>query len=275
MPFLATRPHAHPRAVIVGAPFDGTSSFRPGARDAPAAIRWTSESLESYSPTQRRDLEDIAVTDSGDLDLDLPAGAAVEIVERVRHALQDVGDAFPLLLGGEHTLTVGAVQAAFARHPDLAVLALDAHLDLRDEYEGNTWSHATTFARILNLIPPDRMAILGARSGTREEWAKAETLLAVSPAGTLDVRAWSALSTRPLYLTVDIDAFDPSIAPGTGNPEPLGLMVDDFVTLLSVLREGTVVGCDVVEVSPRYDPSGRTAALAAWVVREMLLAFVR
>lgn len=273
MPFLASRPHAHPRAVIAGAPFDGTATFRPGARDAPDAIRWASQSLETYSPAQRRDLDDLALADLGDLDVASSDGAA-GAVARVRQSLEGL-EAFPALLGGEHTLTVGAVQAALARHPDLAVVALDAHLDLRDEYDGRTWSHATTFARILDLIPPHRLAILGARAGTREEWTKADALLAVSPTGALDVRVWSALSARPLYLSVDIDAFDPSIAPGTGNPEPLGLAVDDFVTLLSVLREGTVVGCDLVEVSPRYDPSGRTAALGAWLIREMLLAFVR
>jgi agmatinase len=179
------------------------------------------------------------------------------------------------MLGGEHTLTVGAVEAALARHPDLAVIALDAHLDLRDQYEGSAWSHATTLARVLDRIPPDRIALLGARSGTRDEWVKAESLLAVSRSGALDPRTRSALSGRPLYLSVDIDAFDPSIAPGTGNPEPLGLLVDDFVALLSVLGETTVVACDLVEVSPPYDPSGQTAILAAWLVREMLLAFTR
>ena len=255
--------------MIIGAPYDGTSTFRKGSREAPAAIRWASESIETYSPTLRRDLDDLALADPGDLDLD--GCSCEEAVERVRNAVTGLSG-FPLMLGGEHTLTVGAVEAALTRHPDLALIVLDAHLDLRNHYEGNAWSHATTLARILDHIPPDRIAVLGGRSGTRDEWAKAETLLVVSRNGAIDARAWLALSGRPLYLTVDIDAFDPSIAPGTGNPEPLGLTVDDFVTLLSLLRERTVVGADVVEVSPVYDPSGRTAILAAWLVREMLLA---
>jgi agmatinase len=252
VPFLGSRPHARPRAVVTGAPYDGTSTFRKGSREAPAAIRWASESIETYSPTQHRDLDDLAFTDAGDLDLD--GCPCDEAVARVRQALAHVSGV-PLMLGGEHTMTVGAVEAALERHPDLAVIVLDAHLDLRDQYEGSAWSHATTLSRILDRIPPDRIAVLGVRSGTREEWTKAESLLAVSRSGSLDVRAWSVLSGRPLYITVDIDAFDPSIAPGTGNPEPLGLTVDDFVTLLSLLRERTVVGADVVEVSPVYDPS--------------------
>jgi agmatinase len=258
--------------VVAGAPYDGTSTFRKGSREAPAAIRWASESIETYSPTQHRDLDDLAFTDAGDLDLD--GCPCDEAVARVRQTLAHVSGV-PLMLGGEHTMTVGAVEAALEHHPDLGVIVLDAHLDLRDQYEGMMWSHATTLSRVLDRIPPNRIAVLGARSGTREEWTKAESLLAVSRSGSLDVRTWSVLSGRPLYITVDIDAFDPSIAPGTGNPEPLGLAVGEFVTLLSVVREANVVGCDIVEVSPPYDPSGQTAILAAWLVREMLLAFTR
>ena len=258
--------------MVAGAPYDGTSTFRKGSREAPAAIRWASESIETYSPTQHRDLDDLALADAGNLDLD--GCPCDEAVARVRQTLAHVSGV-PLMLGGEHTMTVGAVEAALEHHPDLGVIVLDAHLDLRDEYEGMMWSHATTLSRVLDRIPPDRIVVLGARSGTREEWTKAESLLAVSRSGSLDVRAWSVLSGRPLYITVDIDAFDPSIAPGTGNPEPLGLAVSEFVTLLSVVREANVVGCDIVEVSPPYDPSGQTAILAAWLVREMLLAFTR
>ena len=258
--------------MIIGAPYDATSTFRKGSREAPAAIRWASESIETYSPTQHRNLDDLALADAGDLNLD--GCPCDEAVARVRQTLAHVSGV-PLMLGGEHTMTVGAVEAALEHHPDLGVIILDAHLDLRDQYEGMMWSHATTLSRVLDRIPPDRIALLGARAGTREEWTKAESLLAVSRSGSLDARAWSVLSGRPLYITVDIDAFDPSIAPGTGNPEPLGLTVDDFIHLVSRLRQATVVGADLVEVNPVYDPSGRTAILAAWLVREMLLVFAR
>src|SRR3990172_4223045 len=241
MPFLSARPHAHPAAVIIGAPYDATATHRAGARAAPAAIRWASDSLETYSPVQRRDLEDLALADENDLDLD---GCAPEtMITRVRDAVARV-EGLPIVLGGEHTVTVGAVGALAGRHPDLAVVLLDAHLDLRDEYDGQRLSHATTIRRIADQVGPERIAVLGARSGTREEWAQAASLAAAT-------------------------------APGTGTPDPRGLGVDDFVALLAVLREGRVVGCDLVEVSPPYDPSGQTAMLAAWLVREMILAFAR
>ncbi len=272
MPFLAARPHTHPAAVIIGAPYDATATHRAGARAAPAAIRWASTSLETYSPMQRRDLEDLALADAGDLNLD---GCTPEVmISRVRDAVTRA-QGLPVVLGGEHTVTVGAVGALAERHPDLGVVVLDAHLDLREDYQGQPWSHAATIRRIADLVGTDRIAVLGARSGTHDEWAKAEALAAATRTAGLPTGVWSALAGRPLYLSVDIDAFDPAIAPGTGNPEPLGLRVDDFVALLAVLREGRVIGCDLVEVCPPFDPSGQTAMLAAWLIREMILAFAR
>ncbi|MBI3998946.1 MAG: agmatinase [Armatimonadetes bacterium] len=272
MPFLAARPHPHPSAVIIGAPYDATASHRAGASLAPAAIRWASDSIETYSPVQERDLEDLRLADAGDLDL---AGCTPEVmIDRVRAAVAGVSS-LPVVVGGEHTVTLGAILALADRHRDLGVVVLDAHLDLRDAYQGQRWSHAATLRRMSERLGPERIVVLGARSGTREEWARAATLAAVSRAGTLEASVWAALSGRPLYLSVDIDAFDPSVAPGTGNPEPVGLQVDDVMPLLAVVREGRVVGCDLVEVSPPYDPSGQTAVLAAWLIREMVLAFAR
>lgn len=270
MPFLSARQHAHPSAVVIGAPYDATATHRRGAAAAPAAIRWASDSIETYSPAQERDLEDVALEDAGDLDL---AGLAPEaMIERVRAAVAAVAG-LPVVLGGEHTVTVGAVSALADRYPDLAVVVLDAHLDLRDGYEGERHSHAATIRRLADRLGPDRIGVLGARAGTREEWQAASALGLCSRTGVIPMGPWKALSPRALYLSVDIDGFDPSLAPGTGNPEPQGLTVDDFMTVLRVLREGRVVGCDVVEVSPPFDPSGQTAMLAAWLVREMLLAF--
>lgn len=274
MSFLTARPYAAGSAadvVLLGAPYDETATFRRGAAHAPAAIRWASESLETYSPFQQRDLADLALADAGDLDL---AGCTPEAaVDRVRAALADLSG-LPVLLGGEHTVTVGAVTALQARHPDLAVIALDAHLDLRDAYDGRRWSHATTLRRIADLVGLDRIAVLGARSGTADEWTLAARLAACSRTGDLETAVWQRLASRPLYLSVDVDALDPVHAPGTGNPEPLGLAPDDLLTLFAVLRDARVVGADLVEISPPYDPTGRTAVLAAWVVRELILALV-
>lgn len=272
MPFLGTRQHPRPAACILGAPYDATATHRRGAATAPAAIRWASESIETFSPGQQRDLEDLAVADVGDLDL---GGCSPEAaVERIRAAVAGTAG-LPVLLGGEHTVALGAVFALSERHPDLAVVVADAHLDLRDTYDGQRWSHATVTRRIAERLGPERITVLAARSGTRDEWGLAVSLAACTRTAAMGSGARPLLSARPLYLSVDIDAFDPALAPGTGNPEPLGLSVEEFMGLLSALREYRVVGCDVVEVSPPFDPSGRTAVLAAWIVREMLLAFVR
>ncbi|MDR7420537.1 MAG: agmatinase [Armatimonadota bacterium] len=272
MPFLAARPHRAPAAVVLGAPYDRTATHRRGARLAPSAIRWASDGIETYSPVQHGDLDDLALADAGDLDLSTLAPAAM--VERVRDAVAAT-TGLPCLLGGEHTVTVGAVSALADRHPGLSLVALDAHLDLRDDYGGERWSHAGTLRRIGDRLGLDRIVVLGARSGTRDEWGVASSLRYCGRTGALPTEVWRTLRDRPLYLSVDVDGFDPSLAPGTGNPEPLGLTVDDFITVLSVMREGRVVGCDVVEVCPPFDPSGQTAMLAAWLVREMLLAFAR
>ncbi len=222
---------------------------------------------------QQRDLEAVTFADAGDLDL---SGCTPEaMAARVGDAVGTRADTLSVLLGGEHTITAGAVAALAERYPDLGVVVLDAHLDLRDEYDGRRWSHATTIRRIADRVGMARIGLLGVRSGTREEWAVTPSLAFCSRTAAFPTAAWAALAGRPLYLSVDVDAFDPGIAPGTGNPEPLGLRADEFVTLLSVLRETRIVACDVVEVSPPYDPGGQTAMLAAWLVREMLLAFTR
>ena len=258
-----------PAATIVGVPYDRTA-FRRGARFAPGAIRWASQSIESYSPTLDRDLEELAIHDAGDLRVEqLPADVMLESVSRA------VGDAAgcPILLGGEHTVTVGAVRVLAARHSDLHVIVLDAHLDLRREYEGTRWSHACTTRRLVELIGPQRIAVLGARSGTREEYAAARDLLAterrLAPGRELRTR----LQDRPLYLSVDIDVLDPAFAPGTGNPESAGPTAEQLFDLLRMLAPLSIVGMDLVEVAPPYDPSGRTAVLAATFLREAILTW--
>jgi len=272
--FLAARsslpPGLRPTATLLGAPYDRTASFRRGARFGPATIRWTSQSIESYSPTLDRDLEELALLDAGDLPVEnLPPEV---LVEEVSHAV-GAATGLPVLLGGEHTVTVGAVRALAARHPDLHVLTLDAHLDLREEYDGTRWSHACTTRRLIDVVGEQRIAVLGVRSGTRQEVAAARGLLAAERRLTLDHELWSRLEGRPLYVSVDIDVVDPAFAPGTGTPEPGGPSTGDLLDLLRVLAPLRVVGLDVVEVAPPYDPSGQTAVLAAMIVREALLTW--
>lgn len=271
MTFLAARALPAPLVTIVGVPFDATSTFRTGSADAPDAIRWASQSIETYSPVQRRDLESVAFTDLGNLDL---SGVGPErMVDRVRERLAALPPStLPLLLGGEHSITLGAVRAAHERYPDLAVLHLDAHTDLRDDYDGRRISHATVVRRILDQVARESIVQVGVRAGTREEFEMASRLRFTSPRLAVPPAEWTWLEQRPVYVTLDIDVIDPSEAPGTGNPEPEGVAAADLLSLVRRLGQLRVIGLDLVEVSPRYDPSGRTAVLAATIVREAILA---
>ncbi len=271
MTFLASRAARHPAVAIAGVPYEATSTFRAGSGQGPAAIRWASQSIETYSPVLQRDLERVAIADLGDLDvMGLTPEQMVDAVGTFVTGLDAA--ALPLLLGGEHTISLGAVRALGPRYPDLAVVHVDAHTDLRDEYEGRRISHATVMRRILDVIETGAAVQVGIRAGTREEFDAARGLRHSGPGMDIPAPVWSWLEQRPVYVSIDIDALDPSEAPGTGNPEPEGLAAADLLAFARRLGQLTVVGLDVVEVSPPYDPSGRTPVLAATIVREAILA---
>ena len=271
MSFLGATAPEHPGAIILGVPYDATSTFRRGSALAPQAIRWASQSIETYSPVLRRDLNALPYVDRGDLEI---SGLSPEaLVEAVRTSVAAVSrEILPVLIGGEHTLTLGAVRALADRYPDLCVLQLDAHTDLRDHYDGRSVSHATVMRRVAEVVPPDRIVALGIRAGTREEFALADRYRAGSSRLAVASEIWTWLQDRPVYITVDIDVVDPSDAPGTGNPEPEGIPGGELLGFVRRLAGLRVVGLDLVEVSPPYDPSGRTAVLAAMILREALLA---
>lgn len=263
--------------ILLGVPFDGTASYRAGARFGPGAIRAGSHSLETFSPFLDRDLDGLQYVDWGDLDV--PPGSASRTVEMVADRLRDIykAGAEPLLIGGEHTITLGAVQAALQVYPNLSVLQLDAHTDLRDEYLGERLSHATVMRRVMELIPPQRIYRFGVRAGTREEIVGAGINIPLGiEGGQRDVeRAVGKIPEDvPLYVTIDLDAFDPSLVPGVGNPEPLGLTYREFIQVARVLSRRMVVGCDIVELAPHYDQTGVSAIVAASVVREMILCLI-
>ncbi len=271
MTFLGARPARHPAVAIAGVPYETTSTFRAGSGQGPAAIRWASQSIETYSPVLQRDLERVTIADFGDLDvMGLTPEQMVDAVGTYVTGLDDA--ALPLLLGGEHTISLGAVRALGPRYPGLAVVQLDAHTDLRDEYEGRRISHATVMRRILDVIEAGALVQAGIRAGTQEEFDAARGLRHSGPRMDIPAPVWSWLEQRPVYVSIDIDALDPSEAPGTGNPEPDGITAGDLLAFVRRLGQLTVVGLDVVEVSPPYDPSGRTAVLAATIVREAILA---
>ena len=268
--FLAAESsYAESLAVIIGCPLDITSSFRPGTRFAPQAIRDCSWGLETYSPRLDRDLEDLKICDVGDISL--PQGDLEGALGMIQGYLATVirDKKFPILLGGEHLISVPVVNELTKHHQNLAVIQLDAHADFRQAYLGNPLSHATVMRRIADILGGENIFQLGIRSGTREEMRAARELGSLSGEGDTLRRA----AGRPVYLTVDLDLLDPAVAPGVGAPEPGGLTFNECISLISQLRSLRVVGFDVVELSPPYDPTQQSAMAAAKLVRELILQF--
>ena len=256
--------------ALFGVPYDGTTSFRPGTRFGPAAIREVSTGLETYCPQLDRDLEDIAYADIGAVEI--PYGDPQPVVEAVRHATSSVLAAGmkPLMLGGEHSISSGAVAAVAAQHPDLVLVQLDAHADLRNEWLGSYHSHACAMRRCLEVLPSQQLLQIAIRSGTSEEFKelhRSDRLISVQ-----DIpERMNALRGRPIYLTVDLDWFDPAVMPGTGTPEPGGFLWSDFAAVINELRHHHLMGSDVVELAPQLDSSGISNVLAAKVTRSLLL----
>ena len=261
--------------VLFGAPFDSTTSYRPGTRFGSSAIRRESYGIESYSPYQDRDLLDGDVVDVGDLELCFgDSRAALDaITEQTRQILASLYR--PLMLGGEHLVTLGAFRAVAEKFPDVHVIHFDAHADLREDYLGVSLSHACVLRRCWELVGNGRIFQFGIRSGDREEfqWGRTHVKTNRFDFATLE-EVIDQLQDKPVYFTLDLDVLDPSVFPGTGTPEPGGVSFDQLrqaATLVcSKLR---VVGCDVNELSPHYDPSGVSTIVACKIVREMLLAF--
>ena len=264
--------------VLFGAPFDSTTSFRPGARFGSQAVRAESFGLETYSPYQERDLEEFAVFDSGDLELPMgDTDSALRLIEDRTAAILEDGK-LPFMVGGEHLVTLGSMRAVSRRYPDLTVIHLDAHADLRQEYLGVKNSHACVMHRCWELLGDGRIFQFGIRSGDRQEfaWAK-EGHVKMKPFRLDGIgEAVKALGGRPVYLTLDLDVLDPSVFPGTGTPEAGGVNFTELLeALLTVCSSGRVVGCDVVELSPHYDISGVSTATAGKLIRELLIALGR
>ena len=266
------------RVVLFGAPFDSTTSFRPGTRFAGPAIRGDSRGLETYSPYQDRDLTDCHIFDSGDLELAIGDSEKVLAVieERAETILKD--DKLPFLIGGEHLVTLGSIRAAARKYPDLHIIHLDAHTDLREDYLGVRLSHACVIRRCWEILGNGRIHQFGIRSGEKDEfeWAKSgHTSLHPFDLEGLEETVES-LQGKPVYFTLDLDVLDPSVFPGTGTPEPGGI---DYMTLqravIAVCQNVCLVGCDVNELCPPYDASGVSTAVACKIIREMLLAIGR
>ncbi|MBO6015118.1 MAG: agmatinase [Lachnospiraceae bacterium] len=260
--------------VLYGAPFDSTTSYRPGTRFGSAAIRRESYGLESYSPYQDRDLIDAPVMDSGDIELRIGDTQAclTQIEETAEQILE--GGKLPFMLGGEHLVTLGAFRAVLRRYPDVAIVHFDAHADLRQDYLGVELSHACVLRRCHDLIGDGRIHQFGIRSGDRQEfaWAKDHVAMHRFSFDGLE-ETIRELEGVPVYFTLDLDVLDPSVFPGTGTPEAGGVSFEQLrEAATAVCSRLHIVGCDVNELSPHYDPSGVSTAVACKIVREMLLA---
>ena len=269
--FMGSRRHPAACSVaIFGVPYDGTTSFRPGARFGPAAIREVSSGLESYCPQLNLDLEDLAFVDLGAVNI--PFGAPEPVVAAVKQATEAVLalGLKPLMLGGEHSISSGAVAAVAAKYPDLVLIQLDAHADLRHEWLGSKHSHACAMRRCLEVLPSKQLLQIAIRSGSGAEFKElrqTSRLVAIEQMAT----ALQPLRGTPIYLTVDLDWFDPAVLPGTGTPEPGGFLWSDFACLIDELRHHNLVAADVVELAPMLDPSAVSSVFAAKVVRSLLL----
>ena len=265
-------PYEDAELVLFGIPYDGTTSFRPGTRFGPPAVRQDSFGIETYSPYFDQDLEDYKLCDLGDIELAFGNAARVmDTIERfVRPIALDGKKIFSI--GGEHLVTYPVFKAVYEKHPDLAVIHFDAHTDLREDYMGEKLSHASVIKRIWDHLGDGSIFQFGIRSGLREEfeWAKSHTHLEKFSAETLPEMV-KRIGTRPVYLTVDLDVLDPSVFSGTGTPEPGGLSFNALIDALKAMKGLKIVAADAVELAPHYDHSGVSTAVACKLVREMSL----
>lgn len=262
--------------VVFGVPFDGTTSFRPGTRFGPSAIRNESFGIETYSPYCDRDLTDYSIFDGGDLEL--PFGNTERVLDMTREYTERVlsDGKLPVMLGGEHLVTLGTVRAVLKKYPDLHIVHFDAHTDLRTDYLGEELSHSTVMKQIWNLVGDKRIHQFGMRSGERYEFEFAREHTCLHKFDLMDFSdTVKLLKGKPVYFSLDLDVLDPSIFCGTGTPEAGGVSFKELLDAVLRLHELDIVGCDINELSPHYDQSGTSTAVACKIVREILLQIAK
>ncbi|MBR3082496.1 MAG: agmatinase [Clostridiales bacterium] len=261
--------------ALFGAPFDSTTSFRPGARFGSSAIRHESFGIETYSPYQDKDLTDKKVFDCGDLELCFGSSEAAlkDIEELTRKILND--GKLPIMIGGEHLVTYGAVKAVFEKHPDMHIIHFDAHADLRDDYLGAKLSHACVMRRCYGLVGDNKVHQFCIRSGDREEFKFADEhtdMHKFSFDGLAELVAELESNKTPVYFTIDLDCLDPSVFCGTGTPEAGGVNFSEFLSAILKVSRTNIVGADINELAPMLDASGASTAVACKVLRELILS---
>ncbi|PYG86663.1 agmatinase [Ruminiclostridium sufflavum DSM 19573] len=259
--------------IIFGAPYDGTTTFRPGARFAPSVMRMDSIGIETYSPYFDADITDYSINDYGDLDL--PFGSPARALNMISETSLHIFDSSkkPLMIGGEHLVSLPVIEQACKKYPDMHVIHFDAHTDLREDYLGEALSHSSVIRRAWDILGDKHIWQFGIRSGTREEfyWSReGHTHMCMHNFDTLG-KAVNAIGGLPVYLTIDLDVLDPSIFPGTGTPEAGGVSFLELVNALKAVSALNIIGADIVELSPHYDQSGSSTAAACKILRELVL----
>jgi agmatinase len=260
--------------VILGCPYDGSASFRPGARFGPSAIRRASWGIETFSPYLRRDLTQCSIHDMGDLEL--PLGEKKISLGLIRKAFAHIFSKkkFPILLGGDHLITLPIIEEILPIYPHLHLIQIDAHTDLREDYLGEALSHSTVMRKVIDHLGEGRLFQIGVRSGTEDEFKLARRMKSIF---SLDSSSLSSmikrLRNKPVYITLDLDVMDPSLLPGVGTPEPGGFTFQEIISLLKKLQALHVIGFDMVELTPDYDPTGISSVTASVILREMILTF--
>lgn len=260
--------------VMIGMPFDSTCSNRPGTRFASNEIRYASYGLEEYSPVLQRELSDTSFYDAGDLDL--PFGNPKDALSIIKNCANDIinDNKFVFGVGGEHLVSLPLIQTAYQKYPNMLLVHFDAHADLRQEYLGQKLSHASVIRRALDDISSNNLIQIGIRSGEKDEFLFMKENNTLCQTNDEIVKKLNAYDTNiPVYLTIDLDVMDPSIFPGTGTPEPGGISYNELIDKLLLFKDKNVIGIDVVELSPHYDTTGVSTAVAAKVIRELLLEF--
>lgn len=263
--------------VIFGAPFDGTTTFRPGTRFGPQTMRMESIGLETYSPYFDIDIEDYNICDAGDLDL--PFGSTENALSIIQNEAKLIfnSNKKPLMIGGEHLVSLPVIKEAFKKYPDLHVIHFDAHTDLREEYLGEKLTHSGIFKRVWDFLGDGKIFQFGIRSGTKEEfyWAnEGHTYINKFNFDTLN-EITEKLKEKPIYFSIDLDVLDPSIMCGTGTTEAGGVTFNELISAIKEVSKLNIIGADIVELSPHYDHSGVSTAVALKVMRETLCAMIK
>jgi len=262
------------KAVILGCPYDGSASFRPGARFGPSAIRRASWGIETYSPYFKKDLTRFSIHDIGDLEL--PLGEKKASLDLIRKALRKIlsAEKFPILLGGDHLITLPIVEEVIRIHPDLHLIQIDAHTDLREDYLGETLSHSTVMRKVVDRLGKGKLFQVGIRSGKEEEFDLARKMMSLVPLEQNSLRSLEKhLKGKPVYISLDLDVVDPGLLPGVGTPEPGGLTFQELISLFKDLQNLHVIGFDMVELTPDYDPTQISSLTVSVILREMILTF--